>query len=198
MSTQWFYERDGQKHGPVPAATLRHLAECGGLTPATNVWQGDMKAPVPAVRVKNLFPNAVLTPQNNSPEPTRTVADYLTETLNACRDEDEDRLKNHVPRLMSIHPFSIGWILLEFEIMKIVKLPTPIHDPSLPLGQRTKPVRQLFDATVSVVLCTRPKYRGSLDEVRRLQVGRREDVVVYECKEFMDGDWIFMDVNVAR
>ena len=74
----------------------------------------------------------------------------------------------------------------------------PAYDPLLPLHQQTKPVRQMFEATVRVILCHRPSYRTTLGEIRRMQPGRREDIVVYECKEFKDGEWIFLDAALTR
>lgn len=129
-----------------------------------------------------------------------TVAKYLAEVLEACRDDDADeaRLMNHVPRIDGIHPFGISTVLLEFSIAKITQLPTPIFDPTLPPENRTKPVRQLFEAVVNVVLCDRPKYRTTLAEIRRFQPGRRSEMVVYECKEFEDGQWIFLDAELTR
>jgi len=56
MTTTWFYERDGEKIGPIPGKTLRDLAACGAITPTTNVWKSEMLRPVPASRVSGLFP----------------------------------------------------------------------------------------------------------------------------------------------
>jgi len=198
MTVVWFYEYEGIKVGPVPPATIRHLATCGAITHETKVWQGDMETPVRASQIKNLFPSRAVSAPPIKAQSVETVRSYLTEALNACRNEDEDRLQEHVPRLFAIHPFSIQHILLDFEIVQIDKLPTPIIDLSLPLGQRTKPVRQLFEAVVRVVLCDRPSYRGSLEEIRRLQVGRCEQAVSYQCKEFMDGDWLFLHSALTK
>lgn len=198
MTLIWFYEYEGIKVGPVPPATIRHLAACGAITQETKVWQGDMETPVLASRIKNLFPSPAVSAPPVNAQSIETVRAYLTEALNACRDEDEDRLKKHVPPLFAIHPFSTPHILLDFDIVQINKLPTPIIDPSLPMGQRTKPVRQLFEAAVRVVLCDRPSYRGSLEEIRRLQVGRCEQAVTYECKEFMDGEWLFLNAALTK
>jgi|GEM_PF-2936898 len=198
MAAEWFYEYDGKKIGPIPDATLRHLASHGAISPETNVWKTGMDAPVHASRVKNLFTDIVEASIVEAATPSETVTSYLGEAFEACRDEDEDRLKQHAPSIHTIHPFSVSSILLDYQILSVRQLPAPIQDSSAPPDQRTKPVRQMFEATVHVVLCDRPNYRASLDEIRRLQPGRREETIVYECKEFKDGDWIFLDAELTR
>jgi len=193
----WFYEYNGEKVGPIPSETLKHLAAHGAITPETHIWRSDRQAPVLASRVKNLFPEIVEAVVAED-DATDTIVLYLTAALNACRDEDEDRLKGHAPPIHAIHPFSISEILLDFTIERVRELPVPAYDPLLPLHQQTKPVRQMFEATVRVILCHRPSYRTTLGEIRRMQPGRREDIVVYECKEFKDGEWIFLDAALTR
>ncbi len=198
MTKHWYYEYAGKKIGPVPAATLKHLASHGAVTPITNVWAGEQSDPVPASRIKNLFPQD-LTATNlvHGSGENATVRAYLQEALDACRDEDDDRLKSHIPKIFAIHPFSIRAILLDFKILGITLLPLPTPELSLPHEQQTKPVRQIFKATVHVVLCDRPNYRSSLAEIRQQQTGRREDTVEYGCKEFEDGDWLFMEADLV-
>lgn len=198
MGAEWFYEYDGKKVGPIPDATLRHLARHGAISPQTNVWKTGMDAPVSASRVKNLFANIVEASIVSESSPNETVTQYLIESLEACRDEDQDRLKQHTPALHAMHPFTVSSILLDYEILSVRQLPTPIQDSATPPEKRTKPVRQMFEATVHVVLCQRPNYRTTLHEIRRLQPGRREETIVYECKEFKDGDWLFLDADLTR
>ena len=197
MPADWFYEYDGRRTGPVPSETLRHLAYHGAISPETNVWKGGMDTPVPASQVKNLFRDVVEASVVRESHANETVTQYLQEALDACRDEDEDRLKAHAPPIAAIHPFSISGILLDYEIVEIRRVPTPVFDSSLPPERQTKPVRQMYEATVRVTLCQRPNYRASLEEIRQLQPGRHEETVIYQCKEFNDGEWLFLDASIA-
>jgi hypothetical protein len=124
------------------------------------------------------------------------VIGYLRAALDACRDEE--RLNDHTPRIVAFHSFSISGILLDYEIVSIRPVETPVNDLSIPLGERTKPVRQMFEAVVRVVLCDRFYYQCSLDEIRQIRPGCREETITYECKEFEDGDWLFMDAELSR
>jgi hypothetical protein len=56
MSTQWFYQRDGQEMlGPCSAKELKHLASTGQLLESDRVRKEGMEKPVRAGRVKGLF-----------------------------------------------------------------------------------------------------------------------------------------------
>lgn len=55
MATQWYFEQEGRKFGPYPAARLRELAASGELRPQDFVWKEGMEKGVLASRVGNLF-----------------------------------------------------------------------------------------------------------------------------------------------
>jgi hypothetical protein len=52
---QWYYTKDGQRHGPVAAAELKQLADHGELVAEALVWREGMDDWVPARKVKGLF-----------------------------------------------------------------------------------------------------------------------------------------------
>jgi hypothetical protein len=51
----WFYEYEGRKIGPIPTATLLHLARHGAIHRQSRVWQDDASERVLAETVKDLF-----------------------------------------------------------------------------------------------------------------------------------------------
>jgi len=55
MADQWFYNRNGQKSGPVTLGDLRRLAANGGLSPEDQIWKEGMVSWSPASSVKALF-----------------------------------------------------------------------------------------------------------------------------------------------
>lgn len=190
----WFYEYDGQRHGPVSSDTLRHLAKHGAIAPSTRIWKDGVGTAALASQVKNLFSGERQGVASPKPTGQETVHGYLSQVLDAVRDEDEARLKASVPPLHALMLCdSIASILLDYNIRSIEMLPVPPDDPSAPASQRTKPVRQIFRAQVAAVLCVRPNVPTSMDVIRRTQPGRREQTFVIGCKEFMDGAWLFMD-----
>lgn len=197
MSNEWFYEYEGEKHGPVPPQTLKHLARHGAIVAETRIWKVGVASPVQASRIKNLLPVAEVSTKASIPSVQHeTVGSYLQQVLEAIRDEDDRRWETAAPPLHVYSSFSTQWILLEYEVQSIKQLPSPIINEDTPPTKRTKPVRQLFEATVRVVVCERPNYRGSLAEIRHLAPGRREQTVTYECKEFQDGMWLFFSESV--
>lgn len=56
MASQWFYARNGQRHGPVNSAQLTALAKSGQLLPADLIWKEGMTQWVPAGSSPQLFP----------------------------------------------------------------------------------------------------------------------------------------------
>jgi hypothetical protein len=52
--SEWFYARDDERHGPVPAAELRRLADCGDLASDDLVWRPGFSDWVPAGDVGEL------------------------------------------------------------------------------------------------------------------------------------------------
>lgn len=73
MATEWFYEFDGEKIGPIPSVTLRQLAELGGISPQTKIWKSGMDTPVPASRVKELFSEKLPILDEADPSDTETT-----------------------------------------------------------------------------------------------------------------------------
>jgi hypothetical protein len=66
MGLEWYYQQNGQKHGPISGASLKQLAAAGKLQPTDHVWKEGMTKWLPARSVKGLFPAA--------PAPVATVA----------------------------------------------------------------------------------------------------------------------------
>lgn len=58
MASAWFYQIDGNKHGPVSSTELAGLARSGKLKPTDLVQKEGMAEWQPAGRVKGLFPSA--------------------------------------------------------------------------------------------------------------------------------------------
>jgi hypothetical protein len=58
MGQEWYYQHNGQKHGPVSGASLKQLAAAGKLQPTDLIWKEGMAKGVPARSVKGLFPAA--------------------------------------------------------------------------------------------------------------------------------------------
>ena len=56
MAALWYYERGGQRLGPVSPENLRELAASGRLRASDLVWKQGLETWVPAARVKGLFP----------------------------------------------------------------------------------------------------------------------------------------------
>jgi hypothetical protein len=78
MASQWFYARNGQRHGPVNSAQLTALAKSGQLSPADLIWKEGMTQWVPAGNSPQLFPKGqgpipVAVPQDNAALPTIAV-----------------------------------------------------------------------------------------------------------------------------
>lgn len=65
MASQYYYARNGQRHGPVTSAELRGLAAAGQLGPEDLVWKEGQPEWLPARGIKGLFP---------APAPELTVA----------------------------------------------------------------------------------------------------------------------------
>jgi hypothetical protein len=59
---QWFYGRDGVRHGPVSEEELRRLAGEGELRTHDLVWRDGMATWQPAGQVAGLLPDVALTP----------------------------------------------------------------------------------------------------------------------------------------
>jgi hypothetical protein len=57
VASEWYYMRDGERHGPVAAGVLRELAARGQLRRTDQVWSEGQTAWVPAANLRGLFPN---------------------------------------------------------------------------------------------------------------------------------------------
>jgi hypothetical protein len=55
MATDWYYSKNGSKHGPVASAELKALARAGKLLPTDLIWKEGMSSWKPATKVKGLF-----------------------------------------------------------------------------------------------------------------------------------------------
>lgn len=58
MAQEWYYQQNGQKHGPISGADLKQLVVAGKLQPTDLIWKEGMAKWVPARSVKGLFPAA--------------------------------------------------------------------------------------------------------------------------------------------
>jgi hypothetical protein len=58
MASDWFYTRNGEKHGPVSSTELRQLATRGQLLPTDLIWKQGMAQWVAASRANKLFSDA--------------------------------------------------------------------------------------------------------------------------------------------
>jgi hypothetical protein len=197
MTPEWFYEYEGKKHGPVPAATLRHLAAHGAINADTTIWKAGLQSAVKASQIKNLLSGQSITRSAVSgPEPTGAVRIYLEKALSAeVSGDSASQLEANSPPIFIHHSFLIGSILLDFNIMSIEQLPVPIIDADTPPEKRTKPVRNCFLARVMATVCDRPAVRMTLAALEASAVRRRELIVEYECKEFEDGNWLFFSLS---
>ena len=70
MSDQWYYAKQGQRHGPVSEEQLKDFASTGQITPNDKIWKQGMAQWARAIEV---FPPAVsarpITPDPNVPPP---------------------------------------------------------------------------------------------------------------------------------
>ena len=73
MASEWFYEKDGEKLGPVSTDRLKDLAASGQLEPRNLVWKAGMEAWHPAVRLRGLFQGGTppLPPSTSEGQPER-------------------------------------------------------------------------------------------------------------------------------
>ena len=66
---QWFYARDGARHGPVPQDELQRLAAAGALRPHDLVWREGMAQWLPAQQATDFFGPAAELPPPLPPQP---------------------------------------------------------------------------------------------------------------------------------
>ena len=55
MASQWYFDREGERQGPVTSQQLRAMASQGLVTPSTLVWREGFDEWVPASKVSGLF-----------------------------------------------------------------------------------------------------------------------------------------------
>ncbi len=53
---EWYWMKDGQKHGPVDTADLKQLARTGQLQPTDTIWREGLPNWVSASKAKGLYP----------------------------------------------------------------------------------------------------------------------------------------------
>lgn len=179
---QWFYEFDGEKVGPVPAKTIRHLARHGAIRPETQLWTDDSSDPVFANRIRDLFPTPPAAHQG-----LKLVADLMCTALNACRDGTEDKLEDHQPPISACFPFADTHVLLEYSVSEV----EPITVSDSLRRKSHKEIRQLYQVVVEAELCYRTSHRTKLDHLKNSKVGRKNEPLRYLAREFADGSWMF-------
>lgn len=69
MADEWFYARNGQKHGPISPADLKRMATSGDLLPTDLLWKKGMPQWVPASSARGLFSADQPPPMPMSPGP---------------------------------------------------------------------------------------------------------------------------------
>lgn len=69
MATEWYYTKDGTKHGPVSARRLKDLASRGELAVDDLVWRENLKDWMPAAKVEGLSFGNVMGPPPLPNEP---------------------------------------------------------------------------------------------------------------------------------
>jgi hypothetical protein len=69
MAQEWYYQQNGQKHGPVSGTDLKHLVAAGKLQPTDLIWKEGMPKWVSARSVKGLFPAASAPVATAAPPP---------------------------------------------------------------------------------------------------------------------------------
>jgi hypothetical protein len=55
MASQWYFDRDGERQGPVTSQQLRAMASRGLVTPSTLVWRDGLDEWTPASKIPGLF-----------------------------------------------------------------------------------------------------------------------------------------------
>ena len=58
MATQWYFDRDGERQGPLTTQQLRAMVDQGLIVPSTLLWREGFDDWVPASKVGGLFPDA--------------------------------------------------------------------------------------------------------------------------------------------
>ena len=78
--TEWYYAKDGEKHGPVSTPQLKQLASAGHLQPDDQIWQEGMDGWAKASQAKGLFGGS---------EPPPLPLDSVLNAVDAVGLEDE-------------------------------------------------------------------------------------------------------------
>jgi hypothetical protein len=74
MANQWYYGRDGHKHGPVSADQLKSLAAKGHIERSDTIWREGVQEGFPAATVKHLFPVTADAPLEASLRQTSSIS----------------------------------------------------------------------------------------------------------------------------
>jgi hypothetical protein len=69
MSTEWYYQKNGRRVGPLSPDDLKTATISGTITPDDLVWSAGMPAWVKAKRIAALFPNGSESPRPQNPQP---------------------------------------------------------------------------------------------------------------------------------
>ena len=74
--TQWYYARDGQRHGPVGGDELQRLAVAGTVRPHDLVWREGMAQWQPAQSATGFFTTAAMPPPLPAQFPRHPASPY--------------------------------------------------------------------------------------------------------------------------
>jgi hypothetical protein len=189
----YFYECDGEKVGPVPAATLGHLLKTGVITQQSKIWLPNSDNPTLASQLPDTTFIGELANRQDAPSPVDVAMSYLKEVLDAYCEERADLLSEQSPlNLGLLDDFSVGHVLIDYQILSLAERP---HHPPEP---GVRPIRRFFQAIVELGLCERPSTRESLANLRRTRPGFHRKITVFEGREFDDGTWLFMDESFIK
>ena len=73
-ASEWFYNVEGKKHGPLSSGQLQALAKSGKLKPTDKVWKEGMAQWVAASTIKGLFPSSMETVTAKKPSVAASTA----------------------------------------------------------------------------------------------------------------------------
>jgi hypothetical protein len=99
----YFYECDGEKVGPVPAATLGHLLKTGVITQQSKIWL----------------------PNSDNP----TLASQLPDTTFIGELANRQDAEQSPLNLGLLDDFSVGHVLIDYQILSLAERP---HHPPEP------------------------------------------------------------------
>jgi hypothetical protein len=118
MASNWYYEENGDRQGPVDSKTLKQLAGNGTIKSTTPVWREGMKDWVKAGSVKGLISSSPTNPTRppvpNSVVQPSTSPENAEEVTEAIPQEAQEKLWHRWPlvALLVTCCFPVGLVLV--------------------------------------------------------------------------------------